>query len=110
MRAIDLTWFPPRSLVSAWIERLQKCTCHVYNHKPGQLYAIPGVAIQVTSSAGRRSSSRVAAAHGDCRGASRGARISFGCRGVTIFRARYPVTTRTDRVSVGSVRAHGSAG
>eukprot|EP00903_Cladosiphon_okamuranus_P011408 g10751.t1 len=26
--------------------RCKKCTCHVYNHKPGQLYAVPGVAIQ----------------------------------------------------------------
>lgn len=38
--------FPPRP-IPAWTERLQKCTCHVYNNKPGQLFAVPGVAIQV---------------------------------------------------------------
>lgn len=38
-----------RSLFSASIDLLQKCTCHVYNLVPGKLCAVPGVAIQVSS-------------------------------------------------------------
>eukprot|EP00752_Nemacystus_decipiens_P005888 g5321.t1 len=26
--------------------RCKKCTCHVYNHNPGKMYAVPGVAVQ----------------------------------------------------------------
>lgn len=50
------------------VDLWQKCTCHVYNHKPGQLFAVPGIAVQVRSYSSSspvlscvRSRSRVAA-------------------------------------------------
>ena len=36
-------------MLPAPVDLRQKCTCHVYNHKPGQLFAVPGIAVQVRS-------------------------------------------------------------